>query len=237
MDNLQLYGLDPADPSGSLCTCMRELVENALDAVGTNSAHTDLALIQRESTHVVEAAQHRSLSISLEPQDGMGSQWKLRVVDDGTGFADSALSSLSILFANGHSTALATPMNASSSLHGGVHVADLDGARAGAFGIGLKSVLHLRTSRQPSSPHGLSERYAITDRMVQGLRTRPLTNRKRGRSMTWMALAVATGGDCHRHRVLARAHEPQKESLKRRLLSGSINDNVPRAAERRWGTV
>ena len=136
MDNLQLYGLDPTDPSGSLCTCMRELVENALDAVGTNSAHTDLALIQRESTHVVEAAQHRSLSISLEPQDGMGSQWKLRVVDDGTGFADSALSSLRMLFANGHSTALATPMNSSSSLHGGVHVAD---ARAGAFGIGLKS--------------------------------------------------------------------------------------------------
>ena len=130
MDNLQLYGLDPTDPSGSLCTCMRELVENALDAVGTNSAHTDLALIQRESTHVVEAAQHRSLSISLEPQDGMGSQWKLRVVDDGTGFADSALSSLRMLFANGHSTALATPMNSSSSLHGGVHVADLDGARA-----------------------------------------------------------------------------------------------------------
>ena len=72
MDNLQLYGLDPTDPSGSLCTCMRELVENALDAVGTNSAHTDLALIQRESTHVVEAAQHRSLSISLEPQDTEG---------------------------------------------------------------------------------------------------------------------------------------------------------------------
>ena len=148
--HLQLFGLSSTDPAASLYTCVRELVENALDAT-TNGTVADLDTLHDHVNNArghsaVELSSSHRIDISLQPVDQTRTRWRLRVVDDGCGFADGDLERLSGLFSSSKGT------GGDQSAPGGVHADELGGAHAGIFGIGLKSVLIWARLTSPHEP-------------------------------------------------------------------------------------
>ena len=109
---LALFGLDTRDHSRCFVTCVRELLENALDAT---------APIQGPS-HVSDSPEGcRQIIIhTTEDLDGSGVVI-VRIADDGRGLSDEAITRVCSLFASSKGSS---------------------GATAGVFGVGLKAVLH-----------------------------------------------------------------------------------------------
>ena len=67
-----VFGIDAADPAGSLLTCVKELFDNALDACAVHATGR--------------------IDVSVEPLDADGSLFHVKVTDDGCGFESEVLS-------------------------------------------------------------------------------------------------------------------------------------------------
>ena len=68
---LALFGLADSH-AASFCTCVRELVENALDATATHS-----------SCDGVASTAPSTVQVALQPLDDLRTRWKVTIVDDG----------------------------------------------------------------------------------------------------------------------------------------------------------
>jgi hypothetical protein len=131
-NHLPLFGLS-CDRSDSLVTCVRELFENALDAIITRTAMDECAT----PTNSTVAPSQSCISVSLQPLDVVGKLWRVRVQDNGHGFDEAGLSRVSDLFNSSKGNRRTAPTNDDHN----PSLDDLNGSSTGVFGVGLKAVM------------------------------------------------------------------------------------------------